>query len=72
MGAWLSAWLDFDLRRAAGGAESGEGMKYSPNQRAWVAGLLSHLFLLSTPGMTAEPVSVGLRKQLLVDDWVVA
>ena len=22
--------------------------------------------------MTAEPVSVGLRKQLLVDDWVVA
>tara|TARA_B100000519_G_scaffold82853_1_gene71538 strand:+ start:4242 stop:5651 length:1410 start_codon:yes stop_codon:yes gene_type:complete len=47
-------------------------MKYSPNQRAWVAGLLYHLFLLSTPGMTAEPVSVGLRKQLLVDDWVVA
>ena len=34
--------------------------------------MLSHLFLLSTPGMTAEPVSVGLRKQLLVDDWVVA
>ena len=29
-------------------------------------------FLLSTPGMTAEPVSVGLRKQLLVDDWVEA
>jgi len=72
VGTWPNALLDFDLRRAVESAVSGESMKYTLIQRAWAVGLLSHLFLSSATAVTAQPVEVGLRKQLLVDDWVVA